>query len=108
MTRRSDSAVADAAPADKKLTDYDRAHLSIYLRLLDAAEEGASWEEVAPIVLGIDPTAQPDRARLAHASHLARARWLTAHGYRHLLRDPSAASSQVPVDQAGHSRCRHS
>jgi hypothetical protein len=62
------------------VTDYDRAHLPTYLRLLDATSEGAPWEEVARVVL------EPDRARRAHETHLARARWLTEHGYRDLLR----------------------
>ena len=30
-----------------QMTDYDRAHLPTYLRLLDATSEGAPWEEVA-------------------------------------------------------------
>jgi hypothetical protein len=68
------------------VTDYDRAHIVTYLRLLDAAAEGAAWEEVARIVLQIDPFAEPDRARRAFDTHLARARWLSEQGYRGLLR----------------------
>lgn len=79
--------VADEAPVENRLTDYDRAHLAIYLRLLDAAEEGAPWEDVARIVLGVDPVSQYDRAKKMHDSHLIRARWMTEHGYRRLLRD---------------------
>ena len=71
-----------------QVTDYDRAHLPTYLRLLDATSEGAPWEEVARIVLDLDPALEPDRARRAHETHLARARWLTEHGYRDLLRSP--------------------
>ena len=52
---------------------------------LDAEAEGADWTEVARIVLHIDPAQEPDRARRAWESHLARARWMTEHGYRHLL-----------------------
>jgi hypothetical protein len=37
-------------------------------------------------VLHIDPDREPDRARHAFDSHLARAKWMTEHGYRHLLR----------------------
>lgn len=77
--------VADAAPTEARLTDYDRAHLPIYMRLLDAADAGAPWDEAARIVLGIDPTREPDRAKRAYDSHLARARWMMDHGYRHLL-----------------------
>ena len=38
------------------------------------------------IVLHIDPSREPQRARRSWASHLARAKWLTEHGYRDLLR----------------------
>jgi len=42
-------------------------------------------EEVAKIVLHIDPEREPDRARRAWESHLARAKWITENGFRHLL-----------------------
>jgi hypothetical protein len=77
--------IADSAPSEEQITDYDRAHIATYLRLLDAASEGANWEEVAHIVLGIEPSREPQRARGAYESHLARAHWLTEHGYRDLL-----------------------
>jgi hypothetical protein len=41
------------------------------------------------IVLHIDPIAEPNRARRAFDSHLARARWASRYGYRHLLRKGS-------------------
>ena len=82
---RIDAPVFDEAPIGETLTDYDRLHLVTYLRLIDAAAEGADPDEVARIVLRIDPIEEPERARRAHASHLARARWMTEHGYRHLL-----------------------
>lgn len=78
--------IADSAPTGDELTDYDREHLVDYLRLLDAAEEGADWREVARIVLGLDPERDSERVRKCHESHLARARWLSAQGYRELLR----------------------
>ncbi|HQT62087.1 DNA -binding domain-containing protein [Acidiphilium sp.] len=81
--------IADAAPNATHVTDYDRSHAALYLRLLDAADEGAPWEEAAHIVLGIDPAREPARARSAYESHLARARWLTAQGYRDLLKTPN-------------------
>ncbi|MHB8884395.1 MAG: DNA -binding domain-containing protein [Methylovirgula sp.] len=81
--------ITEEAPSEAQLTDYDRAHLPIYLRLLDAATEGTAWEEAARIVLDIDPVREPERAKLAHDTHLARARWLTEHGYRDLLHDGS-------------------
>ena len=81
-----DPPVTDAAPTTNVLTGYDEQHLITYLRLLDADAEGADWREVARIVLHIDPDREPDRARHAFDSHLARAKWMTEHGYRHLLR----------------------
>jgi hypothetical protein len=59
--------------------------LITYLRLLDADAEGADWREVANVVLHIDPDRDPERARRAWESHLARAKWMTQSGYRHLL-----------------------
>lgn len=75
----------DCAPADDRITAYDEHHFVTYLRLLDAAEEGADWREVASIVFGLDVDIDPGRARSVHDSHLERARWMTAKGYRQLL-----------------------
>ncbi|WP_084788750.1 DNA -binding domain-containing protein [Bradyrhizobium sp. Cp5.3] len=82
----SDPDVADVAPSESVLTTYDEQHLVTYWRLLDAEADGAFWEEVARIVLHIDPDREPERARAAFDSHLARAKWMADHGYRHLLR----------------------
>jgi hypothetical protein len=81
-----DPDVADVAPSGETLTSYDQEHLVTYLRLLDADAEGADWREVAKIVLHIDPTREPDRARHAFETHLVRAKWMSESGYRHLLR----------------------
>ena len=86
-TETSLSAFADRAPSDEALTDYDRRHLIAYLRLLDAEAAGADWREVARIVLDLDPDTDPQQAREAWESHLARARWMTTSGYAHLLKD---------------------
>jgi hypothetical protein len=81
-----DPDVDDTAPTDAALTVYDEQHIITYLRLLDADAARADWRKVARIVLHIDPDREPDRARHAFDSHLARAKWMTEHGYRHLLR----------------------
>lgn len=81
-----DPPVADLAPDAETLTAYDQSHLVTYVRLLDAHAEGADWTEVARLVLHIDPATEPTRARRAWESHLARAKWMTEQGYRHLLR----------------------
>jgi hypothetical protein len=75
----------DRAPQGDPLTDYDRVHATVYLRLLDAEAAGADWREVASIVLGVDPGTEPDRAQTMYASHLARAQWLRDGGYRSFL-----------------------
>jgi len=80
-----DPPVADMAPSAETLTSYDEQHLVTYLRLLDAEEEGADWTEAAQLVLHIDPSREPERARRAWESHLARAKWMTQHGYQQLL-----------------------
>lgn len=75
-------------PSDSAvLTDYDRSHMKVYMRVLDAATDGADWREAVSIIFGIDPDAEPERARRVHDTHLARARWMTEHGYRLLLRE---------------------
>ena len=80
---------AACAPTGTELTAYDKEHLIVYLRLLDADADGADWREVARIVLNLDPQADPHAARLAWESHLNRARWMSESGYRHLLRSAS-------------------
>ena len=80
-----DNAFQDEPPALDGLSAYDECHHAIYLRLLDAAAENADWREAVQIIFGIDPIKEPDRARTIYDSHLARARWMAAHGYRHLL-----------------------
>jgi hypothetical protein len=83
--------VADIAPSDPGLTSYDEEPLMTYLRLLDADAKGADWREIARVVLHLDPEHESDRVRRALESHLSRAKWMTEHGYRHLLRGGAPA-----------------
>lgn len=76
----------DEAPSMLSLTEYDRQHIKLYARLLDAEADGADWQEAVEVLFGICPRAEPDRARRVHDSHLARAHWMTEHGYRQLRR----------------------
>ena len=80
------SAFDDRPPDSAKLTSYDERHLTTYLRLLDAWEDGADWREAVQVVFGLNPVCEPERARLVHDSHLARARWIMEAGHEHLLR----------------------
>jgi hypothetical protein len=86
-----DPDVANTAPSDAVLTAYDEEHIITYLRMLDADAKRADWREVARIVLRLDPEHEPDRARRAFDSHLSRAKRMTEHGYRHLLRGGASA-----------------
>ncbi len=75
----------DAPPPGPELTAYDHAHLVLYLRLLDAARDGADWREVVQVLFALDPAQDPERCRQVYEAHLARAQWMTQHGYRELL-----------------------
>lgn len=79
----------DIAPSSDTLTEYDRAHVRLYTRLLDAAAEGAPWQEIVAVLFGIDAMREHDRARSVYDSHLSRARWIAETGYRGLLGDGS-------------------
>jgi hypothetical protein len=81
-----DPDVADVAPTASVLTCYDERHLVTYLRLLGAAAEGAIGKRSPASRCALIRSASPDRAQRAWETHLARARWMTEHGYRHLLR----------------------
>jgi hypothetical protein len=77
----------DEPPDGATLTEYDRAHVKFYMRLLDAEADGADWREVVSHLFKLDPADEPERARHLHASHLARARWMTDQGYQQLLQE---------------------
>jgi hypothetical protein len=89
--------VPDEVPWSETLTDYDMVRLIVYLRLLDTEADGASTEQMARVLLGVDPAQDPDWAERTIASHLRRARWMTETGYRHLLRRPSGAPAVTRV-----------
>lgn len=76
----------DEPPTSLALTEYDRAHFKLYMRLLDAQADGADWQEAVRVLFGLDPKREPERARHVHDSHLERAHWMTEHGYQQLLR----------------------
>lgn len=72
----------DEAPSGDTLTDYDRAQIKLYVRLLDAEADGADWKDAVEVIFGVNPTLEPERARKLYATHLARAHWMTEHGYK--------------------------
>lgn len=75
----------ECPPLTDRVNAYDEKHLATYILLLDADDEGADWREVVQVIFGLDADREPERARIVHDSHLARARWMTETGYRHLL-----------------------
>ncbi|WP_417462968.1 hypothetical protein [Kordiimonas sp.] len=77
--------IADEVPWSDTLTDYDNAHFTIYMRLLDAAADAASEDEMASVILGIDPRSEPERAKKSVQSHLERANWIANTGYKELF-----------------------
>ena len=85
LMERSTPTFLDEPPQGPKLTSYDREHMVLYLRLLDAERDGADWREASKILFGLDPDLEPDRCQRVHAAHLARAKWMSESGYRELL-----------------------
>ncbi len=74
----------DEPPNDAAVTDYDRRHLKLYARLLDAKAAGANWQEVFGILFASGEEVAPDRAKRIHDSHLERAEWMSRTGYQDL------------------------
>ncbi len=74
----------DTPPQTERVSDYDERHFVTYLRILEAAKENASGQEVAAIVFGLNVAADPGRAKRVYDSHLARAKWMCEAGYLQL------------------------
>jgi hypothetical protein len=85
MTGTGADDFADSPPDESSVTDYDRQHLKLYTRLLDAEADRASLYEVVRLLFGVDASDEPERARQLHDSHLGRAHWMAENGYRDLL-----------------------
>ena len=58
-----------------------------------------SKDEMARQILGIDPAIEPEHARKAVASHLARAVWMTEVGYRYLAAGQYPGSERHLAEQ---------
>lgn len=70
----------DEVPWSESLTSYDREHFTIYQRILDACADNASVEELADLILGIDPALEPVPAVLLQTFQLRGLR----HGFGYL------------------------
>lgn len=62
--------IKDEVPWSESLTSYDREHFTIYRRILDACADNASVEELADLILGIDPALEPVPAVLLQTFQL--------------------------------------
>ena len=77
----------DEAPSGAALTSYDRDNMTLYMRLLDAERSGAQWEDIIKTLFDLDPESDEPRYRHMYETHLARAKWMSEHGYKGLLRE---------------------
>ncbi|AZO52388.1 MAG: DUF2285 domain-containing protein [Mesorhizobium sp.] len=82
---KSNTPFADEVPWSDRITAYDKDHFTTYMRLLDASADNATEEEMAHVILGIDPAREPERARNVLRSHLDRANWVVTSGYKDLF-----------------------
>ncbi|MDF3156449.1 hypothetical protein P3C58_31355 [Mesorhizobium sp. XAP10] len=82
---RSNTPFADEVPWSDRITPYDKDHFTTYMRLLEASADNATEEEMAHVILGIDPAREPERARIVLRSHLDRANWVVTSGYKDLF-----------------------
>jgi len=69
--------LVDVAPVGPTVTSYDEEHITTYLRVLNAVQDGADWRDVSRTVLHVDPDHDVERARQTFDSHFARAKWMT-------------------------------
>ncbi|MCF6118840.1 MAG: hypothetical protein E5Y65_30535 [Mesorhizobium sp.] len=79
------SPLRDEVPWSDSITSYDRQHSTTYQRILESCADNASVEEMAELILGIDPVLEPVRARKAVRSHIDRANWMVTNGYKELF-----------------------
>lgn len=72
-------------PTPPSFTAYDAANFTSYMHLLTLASGGASPEEIARDVFGVDPECDPQVAEKIVDAHLKRANWLLVSGYHDLF-----------------------
>ena len=77
----------DAPPESDQLTEYDRAHFTTYLFLLDWSARGGDWRKAAEQIFDEEIAIALFRAKKAYDTHLARAQWMTHTGHRLLVND---------------------
>ena len=89
MAQRNAFPPAEVPQMSEQLTACDLTHGPLYLYLLDSAAIGCQWQDLPPSIFGFDPKRGPEHTRMLFETNLARARWMTEHGWRLLLKQPS-------------------
>ena len=82
MASQQGSPLLDAVSWQDEITPYDESHFTLYVQLLDGHAAGLSDDDLCRTVLNLEAD---ENAKRILASHLARARWMTEHGFRHLI-----------------------
>ncbi len=75
----------ERAPTVEEITDYDRQCFKLYIMLINAEDAGVSWDDSYRHLFREPICADQQRAERRHRSHLDRARWVAAAGYRQLI-----------------------
>ncbi|WP_367158797.1 hypothetical protein [Mesorhizobium sp.] len=88
---------ATKSPWSDSITSYDRQHRTIYLCIRDACADNLSVEEMANLVLGIDPILEPVRARKAVRSHIDRANWMVTYRLQATVRRLNCKGSRDAI-----------
>ena len=88
----------DQPPGGAALTAYDRTHLKLYARLLDAEAQGADWREVAKVLFDLEADPEERHDRAGEARH----RGVLVEGERRLraILDPDAVDARAKRRQA--------
>ena len=75
----------ERAPTVEQITDYDRRCFKLYFILIDADDAVVPWDDSYLHLFEEHIGADRQRAESRHRSHLDRARWMIAAGYRQLI-----------------------
>ena len=100
MTNTPQAPIADTAPADMQITDYDSSHLtnvSSPARRRRREPHGMRLHESCSA--SIPPGTR--RSRRIYDLHLARARWISDHGYRDLASHLALTADRIYLSGSG-------
>lgn len=72
--------IADLAPTDASVTEYDQAHFLTYARVLDADRNGLDWATGLKTILYRDFGDDFHAGKSCWDSHVSRAEWIVGDG----------------------------